>query len=528
MSLPLFKIVNSTHQKKERRRRRRNGSPKMMSIMDEELSALEISEDNEGPVQPRQAERATFSLSKALDPYLIPKEVLTTQAVRNTVPVDLTNTQEVSESAPIRLNRLKRKAKNVEFQEQQQPKHETLGGSNLEGQPPYKKPRRVCQEPEHEPGVRDEEALNLCANEFLASMSQATEYMQTLIKNKADAIERMTEAEQHREQATRIIRKEKDLVRDITHQLQTLIKCGSTMCDFVDRNKKDQPYPVCIQAGGGAMSHSQQEGSGDDSDMVSEPPVEPHSVAGHQITAPKQCGTRNRSSQGGMASDVGIAVDSQPFSSEESAGCSEECPPPMNLQFIQRYNRNYARFNGVEMYYEFKFVNLDRVHSFRDALLGMYSAVQRVLDNINNHIEPGDFVQLRLRGPGISKPLYSARKLAGHLNAETFLSAMSNLLQSYAQILADGALTVAVIVITPPRGAGLRHIKSIPYNSIIQKKRLHLIDVPMPNTALCFAASLMAVLDERATATQIKEGAKKKNCTGILGGLSKKKCLLQM
>ncbi|XP_053145634.1 uncharacterized protein LOC128342397 [Hemicordylus capensis] len=269
----------------------------------------------------------------------------------------------------------------VEFQEQQQPRHKTPGGSNMEGQPPYKKPRRVNQEPE------------------------------------------------------------------------------------------------------------------------------PHSVAGRQITASEQCGTSNGSSQGGMASDVGPAVDSQPISSEESAGSPEE-PPPVDLQLIRRYNRNYARFNDIEMYYEFKFVNLDIVHSFRDALLGMYSAVQRVLNNINNHIEPRDFVQLRLWGPGIADPFYSARRQAGHLNPETFLSAMSNLLQSYAQILADGALTLAAIVITPLQGAGLRHIKSIPYNSIIQKKRLHLIDVPMPNIALCFAVRLMAVVDERATTTQIK-GAKK-------------------
>ncbi|XP_053164922.1 uncharacterized protein LOC128350537 [Hemicordylus capensis] len=318
MSLPLLKY--STALTKKRKEGRKEVPPKMMSNTDEELSALEISEDNEGPVQPRQAGRATFSLSKALDPYLIPKEeVLTTQAVRNTVPagisqrgddniVDLTNTQgglqnlaesaleEVSESAPIRLSRLKRKAKikDVEFQEQQQPKHETLGGSNVVGQPPNKKPRRVCQEPEHEFGIRDEQALNLRANEFLASMSRATEYMQTLIRDKAEAIEHMTEAEQHCEQAVRIIQKEKDLVRDITHQLQALIRCGTTMCDFV-RNKNDQPYPVCTQVGGGNMSPGQQEGSGNapDSDTVSEPPVEPHSVAGCHITPPEQCDTRN-------------------------------------------------------------------------------------------------------------------------------------------------------------------------------------------------------------------------------------------
>ncbi|XP_053104321.1 uncharacterized protein LOC128324144 isoform X2 [Hemicordylus capensis] len=175
-------METSTHRRKEGRKEgRKEVPPKMMSIRDEELSALETSEDNEGPVQPSQAGRATFSLSKALDPYLIPKEeVLTTQAVRNTVP-------------------------DVEFQEQQQPKNKTPGGSNVEGQPPYKKPRRVRLEPEHEPGVHDEQALNLHANEFLASMAQATEYMQTLIRDKADAVERMTEAEQHREQATCII-----------------------------------------------------------------------------------------------------------------------------------------------------------------------------------------------------------------------------------------------------------------------------------------------------------------------------------
>ncbi|XP_053104322.1 uncharacterized protein LOC128324144 isoform X3 [Hemicordylus capensis] len=139
--LASFCIFNSTHRRKEGRKEgRKEVPPKMMSIRDEELSALETSEDND-----------------------------------------------------------------VEFQEQQQPKNKTPGGSNVEGQPPYKKPRRVRLEPEHEPGVHDEQALNLHANEFLASMAQATEYMQTLIRDKADAVERMTEAEQHREQATCII-----------------------------------------------------------------------------------------------------------------------------------------------------------------------------------------------------------------------------------------------------------------------------------------------------------------------------------
>ncbi|XP_053117502.1 uncharacterized protein LOC128329802 isoform X3 [Hemicordylus capensis] len=531
-----------------------------MSIRDDEMSnLLDIPQDMENVVQAPRSGRATFSLSKGSDPYLIPKdEVLTSQAVRNTVSdgigqrsddniVDLTNTQdglrnltesaleEEPEPAPARLSRLKRKAKSkdVVSHEQHQPGHMAPRDSDVEVQPAYKKTRKAILEPEHEPGVRDVQELNAQDNEFLASMARVTEHIETLIRTRAVAFERKAEAEQHLEQAKRIIRKQMAVISDTSQQLECLKTCANPVCDFVDRNKKDQPYPVCIQVGGGSTSNHQPGGyrNASDSSDEFEPSEESPSGPGPQNAFTEQCETQNGSSlgeasdvgpnatpkerathsgasRGGLAFDVGPAAGSQQFSSEEAAGISEETPP-VDLQFIQRYNRSYACFNGTEMYYEFKFVNLDRVHSFCDALSGMHSAIQRVLDNINNHIEPGDFVQLRLRAPGISNPLYSARRQAGHLNAEAFLSAISNLLQSYAQILADGVLTLAVIVITPPRGAGRRHIKSIPYSSIIQKKRLHLIDVPMPNTALCFAASLMAVLDLRATATQIKKGAKK-------------------
>ncbi|XP_053160905.1 uncharacterized protein LOC128349050 isoform X2 [Hemicordylus capensis] len=453
-----------------------------MSIKDDEMSNIDIPQDKETVVQAPRSGRATFSLSKGSDPYLIPKdEVLTSQAVRNTVSdgigqrsddniVDLTNTQdglrnltesaleEEPEPAATRLSRLKRKAKSkdVVSHEQHQPGHMAPRDSNVEVQPAYKKPRKAILEPEHEPGVRDVQELNFQDNEFLASMARVTEHIETLIRTRAVASERKAEAEQHLEQAKRIIRKEMAVISDTSQQLQCLKTRANPVCDFVDRNKKDQPYPVCIQVGVGSASSHQPGGyrNASDSSDEFEPSEESPSGPGPQNAFTEQCETQNGSSlgeasdvgpnatpkerathsgasRGGLAFDVGPAAGSQQFSSEETAGISEETPP-VDLQFIQRYNRSYARFNGTEMYYEFKFVNLDRVHSFCDALSGMHSAIQRVLDNISNHIEPGDFVQLRLRAPGISNPLYSARRQAGHLNAEAFLSAISNLLQSYA------------------------------------------------------------------------------------------------
>ncbi|XP_053114774.1 uncharacterized protein LOC128328747 isoform X3 [Hemicordylus capensis] len=145
-----------------------------MNIRDDEMSnLLNIPQDMENVVQAPRSGRATFSLSKGSDPYLIPKdEVLTSQAVRNTVSdgigqrsddniVDLTNTQdglrnltesaleEEPEPAPTRLSRLKRKAKSkdVVSHEQHQPGHMAPRDSNVEVQPAYKKSRRAILEP---------------------------------------------------------------------------------------------------------------------------------------------------------------------------------------------------------------------------------------------------------------------------------------------------------------------------------------------------------------------------------------------
>ncbi|XP_053139068.1 uncharacterized protein LOC128339351 [Hemicordylus capensis] len=243
----------------------------------------------------------------------------------------------------------------VVFHEQHQPGHKASRDSNVEVQPAYKKPRKAILEPEHEPGVHDAQDLNFQANEFLASMSRVTEHIETLIRTRAEAFERKAEAEQHLEQAKRIIRKEMAVISDTSQQLRSLKTRASPVCDFVDRNKKDQPYPVCIQVGGGPASSHQPGGhrNASDSSDEFEPSVESPSGPGPQNAFTEQCVTQNGTarceasdvgpnatpkerathsgaSRGGLAFDVGPAAGSQQFSSEEAAGISEE-PPPVDL-----------------------------------------------------------------------------------------------------------------------------------------------------------------------------------------------------
>ncbi|XP_053120663.1 uncharacterized protein LOC128331346 [Hemicordylus capensis] len=330
MSLAGYFVYIQQHSPKNKQRKT---PPKKMSIRDDEMSnLLDISQDMETVVQPPRPGRATFSLSKSSDPYLIPKdEVFTSQAVRNRVPdgigqrsddniVDLTNTQdglrnltesaleEEPEPAPTRLSRLKRKAKSkdVVSHEQHQPGHMAPRDSNVEVQPAYKKPRRAILEPEHEPGLRDVQELNFQDNEFLASMARVTEHIETLIRTRAVAFERKAEAEQHIEQAKRIIRKEMAVISDTSQQLQCLKTRANPVCDFVDRNKKDQPYPVCIQVGGGSASSHQPGGyrNASDSSDEFEPSEESPSGPGPQNAFTEQCETQNGSSLS-EASDVG-------------------------------------------------------------------------------------------------------------------------------------------------------------------------------------------------------------------------------
>ncbi|XP_053102828.1 uncharacterized protein LOC128323541 [Hemicordylus capensis] len=122
------------------------------------------------------------------------------------------------------------------------------------------------------------------------------------------------------------------------------------------------------------------------------------------------------------------------------------------LDLVRRWEKVFVVQKGVEIDQEFRFVNLDRAPSYPEAIAGMNSAIQELLDTLNNRIGLDDYVQVRLEGGGISKPLHPVRRHRNALSAEEFVAAVCNLFQSSAEIRGGATLKLVAIIINLPGG----------------------------------------------------------------------------
>ncbi|XP_053134963.1 uncharacterized protein LOC128337707 isoform X2 [Hemicordylus capensis] len=179
------------------------------------------------------------------------------------------------------------------------------------------------------------------------------------------------------------------------------------------------------------------------------------------------------------------------------------------LDPIRNWERLNNRYRAREMYFEFRFVNLHRARSYHEAIAGIHTAIQSLLDTVNGVIGPNDYVQLRLQGDRLNNPLFTVRRNRNELSAEEYLTAISNLLQSYAEILGDDTLRLNVVIVNPPEGGARRSIMTIPYSSIIERKQQHLIDAHIQGTNLCFAGGVLTLLSNSPTLEQIIVDAEK-------------------
>ncbi|KAE8597395.1 hypothetical protein XENTR_v10005656 [Xenopus tropicalis] len=165
------------------------------------------------------------------------------------------------------------------------------------------------------------------------------------------------------------------------------------------------------------------------------------------------------------------------------------------LDAIYHQQRDLANFNGVMYIDHFRFINLDRIHSFVDAVNAVHSSIQNLLNRTLPDIAPGDFVQLRLEGGNAFDPVYSTKQSSEAFNADTFLNCIANALQSNAECLAGNSLKLVVVVIRNRRGGVKKRLRAIPYSKIISGKKQWLYDFNNYTTNLCLAASLYALMD---------------------------------
>eukprot|EP00079_Xenopus_tropicalis_P029554 XP_012825037.1 PREDICTED: uncharacterized protein LOC101733467 isoform X2 [Xenopus tropicalis] len=141
------------------------------------------------------------------------------------------------------------------------------------------------------------------------------------------------------------------------------------------------------------------------------------------------------------------------------------------LEHINRFQKSRDKFNVLEYYEHFRFVNLEKMPSFKDAVHSVHGAIQGLLDGMMSDIGHHDLIQLRLDGDGLSNPLYSIKRSKDSLNAESFLNDVSKLLQSNAELLGNGTLRLVVSIVKNRVGGVLsrRRVRSTPYSRIIEK-----------------------------------------------------------
>ncbi|XP_032067185.1 uncharacterized protein LOC116504335 [Thamnophis elegans] len=187
---------------------------------------------------------------------------------------------------------------------------------------------------------------------------------------------------------------------------------------------------------------------------------------------------------------------------EDSATLSATEIPEVFLERMQAWHRNFENFTATEYYERYRFVNMEYVQSFTQAIDIIHNEIQGLLNRISREIRPNDFIQLRMDAEELGRPLFSVRRHLEDLNADQFLSYVENLLQSNVELLWRNSLEFTVTIVKNREGGGLRKLGTVLFSKVLEKKKQHLIDFNVEGMFLCFAGSLLTLLDNGTSTKQ--------------------------
>ncbi|XP_062828202.1 uncharacterized protein LOC134292300 [Anolis carolinensis] len=179
---------------------------------------------------------------------------------------------------------------------------------------------------------------------------------------------------------------------------------------------------------------------------------------------------------------------------EDTSGEEDDGSPPVFAECVHRWQFTFPSYNTLRIGEVYRFRNLETVRSYAQVINALYTAIQGILDNLNQRIDPEDFVQVRLEASGLRNPLFSFKRSRDLFNAEEFLVQLSRLLQSNMEICAHGDFELVVTITKPPQGGARRKLSSIPASEIIARKRQYLIDLNYAGGNMCFAGALFGVM----------------------------------
>nr|XP_033798842.1 uncharacterized protein LOC117359733 [Geotrypetes seraphini] len=117
---------------------------------------------------------------------------------------------------------------------------------------------------------------------------------------------------------------------------------------------------------------------------------------------------------------------SEDGSNKGALGPSEDSEPISYVQFVKRWDRKLDKFHGVLYSEEFRFINLDRITSLREAQNAICQGIQHILDNVSNRVSPGDYVQVHLHSSLFHNSLFSGKLNPKSIDADDFLDWLLN------------------------------------------------------------------------------------------------------
>ncbi|XP_013889670.1 uncharacterized protein LOC106536875 [Austrofundulus limnaeus] len=211
---------------------------------------------------------------------------------------------------------------------------------------------------------------------------------------------------------------------------------------------------------------------------------------------------------------AGVSAHSPPSSSSSSPNPRPShvpSPPPSSPEPSNGPDQNEIsreRFNNYEITRQLFIPQSDDPPNLADFYTQVMNILSELADRTASLTERGDFIQLELSGHGSAHHIAFA--LGGEDESEIsehFTDFLDELIQSNAEIEADGTLEFTVQIVRNQRGGSKRKLSRTLDVELLHKKRQRLYFIQNQENNICFSLSLAHVCNPTFTDAQALQTA---------------------
>ncbi|XP_033859859.3 uncharacterized protein LOC117402631 [Acipenser ruthenus] len=166
----------------------------------------------------------------------------------------------------------------------------------------------------------------------------------------------------------------------------------------------------------------------------------------------------------------------------------------LTIPHIEKIDRPI--FRNCEFRCHFKFEHLEDFGSFAKIYDVIHRTHKRVFDIMVEELNPDDYVQIELRADALNEPIIVNQRV-DEIDADEFLNKAADALQGTKDILSSDALYFVMNTVGNLRG-GIhkpRKIGTVYSDDFVRSKRRCLFIIPNKHSNLCFAATLLGLMD---------------------------------